>query len=92
MSKGSLLFTGGGWALYPDPAVASTAMGKAALRHYALMLGQELGNGPVRAATLTILGQVSPGTAFDPEAIGRTFLQMHRQSQDEFRTEVQFRG
>lgn len=39
---GSILFRGGGWALHPDPAVASTAIGKASLRHLALMLAQEL--------------------------------------------------
>lgn len=46
MQTGSLLFTGGGWALYPDPAVASTAIGKAGLRHFVLMLAQDCRQAP----------------------------------------------
>ncbi|MBS2037267.1 SDR family NAD(P)-dependent oxidoreductase [bacterium] len=92
MKSGSLLFSGGGWALYPDPSVASTAIGKAGLRHYALMLSEELKGGPVKAGTLTILGQVAPGGAFDPEEIGRVFLRLHQQSNQEFQSEVLFSG
>ena len=92
MKTGSLLFTGGGWALYPDPAVASTAIGKAGLRHFALMLAQELQGGPVRAGTVTILGQVAAGGAFDPMKIGQAFLRMHSQTPEEFQSEIQFHG
>ncbi len=92
MKTGSLLFTGGGWSLYPDPAVASTAIGKAGLRHFVLMLAQELQGGPVRAGTVTILGQVAAGGAFDPMKIGQAFLKMHTQSPEEFQSEIQFRG
>lgn len=92
MKSGSLLFTGGGWALYPNPSVASTAIGKAALRHFALMLSEELKGGPVRAGTLTILGQVAPGGTFDPDKIGQAFLAMHQQSEEEFSSELHFSG
>lgn len=92
MKAGSLLFTGGGWALYPDPAVASTAIGKAGLRHFVLMLAQELEGGPVRAGTVTILGQVVAGGAFDPMKIGQEFLKMHSQTPENFQSEVQFKG
>lgn len=90
MQSGSLLFTGGGWALYPDFSVASTAIGKAGLRHFALMLAEELRGGPVRAGTVTILGQVSAGTALDPDKIGQAFLSLHQQSQGEFQSEIRF--
>ena len=92
MKSGSLLFTGGGWALYPDPAVSSTAIGKAGLRHYALMLSEELKGGPVKAGIVTILGQVSAGGAFDPEAIGRAFLKLHQHCGPELQTEILFSG
>lgn len=92
MKSGSLLFTGGGWALYPDPAVASTAIGKAGLRHFALMLADELKGGPVRAGTITIMGQVTTGGVFDPDKIGRAFLAMHQQSEGEFISELRFTG
>lgn len=87
---GSLLFTGGGWALYPDPSVSSTAIGKASLRHLALMLAQELKHTRVKVGTLTILGQVQSGGAFDPARIGKVFLEMHQAQVPEI--EVRFTG
>lgn len=89
---GAVLFTGGGWALYPDAAVSSTAIGKAGLRHLALMLHQELAGSGVRAGTLTVMGQVAPGTPFDPEKIGAAFVAMATAPADRFQPEVQFRG
>lgn len=92
MKTGSLLFTGGGWALYPNASVSSTAIGKAGLRHFVLMLAQELQGSPVRAGTVTILGQVSAGGSFDPMKIGQTFWEMHSQPREQFQSEVQFTG
>jgi NAD(P)-dependent dehydrogenase (short-subunit alcohol dehydrogenase family) len=87
---GSLLFTGGGWALYPDANVSSTAIGKASLRHLTLMLAQELKQTKVKVGTLTILGHVQPGSAFDPDQIGKRFLAMHQS--DSLEPETTFAG
>jgi NADP-dependent 3-hydroxy acid dehydrogenase YdfG len=90
--SGSVLFTGGGWALYPSAAVASTAIGKAGLRHLALMLAEELQGSGVRSGTVTIMGHVAAGTAFDPDAIGAAFVAAHRKPLNQFEPEIQFHG
>lgn len=89
--EGTILFTGGGWALYPDASVCSTAIGKAGLRHLALMLNQEMQGSSIRVGTLTILGVVEPGTRFDPSLVGQAFLAMAQQPTADFQSEVQFR-
>jgi NAD(P)-dependent dehydrogenase (short-subunit alcohol dehydrogenase family) len=90
--RGAILFTGGGWAIYPSAAVASTAIGKAGLRHLALMLAEELQGSGIRAGTITIMGEVAPGTAFDPERIGVAFLDAVKRPADQFEPEIQFTG
>lgn len=90
--SGGIFFTGGGWALYPSAPVASTAIGKAGLRHLALMLAEELQGSGVRAGTVTIMGQVAPGTPFDPARIGEAFLHAYRGPSESFQPEIVFRG
>ena len=69
--SGAVLFTGGGWALYPSAAVASTAIGKAGTTPPgAHAVGGAPGSG-VRAGTVTIMGLVAAGTAFDPTGLVR---------------------
>jgi short-subunit dehydrogenase len=88
----SILFTGGGWAHYPWDEAASISIGKAGLRSLAYTLSQELANTNIRVSMVSIMGQVAPDTAFDPGKIGGAFLAMHRQSKDEFQTEMLFKG
>jgi NAD(P)-dependent dehydrogenase (short-subunit alcohol dehydrogenase family) len=64
--SGTMIVTGGGFADHPIPALATVSLGKAALRSAATMLGADLGPDGIRVATLTIAGQIAPGTAFDP--------------------------
>jgi NAD(P)-dependent dehydrogenase (short-subunit alcohol dehydrogenase family) len=89
---GSILFTGGGWALQPWDEAASPSIGKAGLRSLAFTLAQELHGTGVRVGTVTICGEVAPGTPFDPDKIGEIFLAMHRAPKNEFQTEVVFKG
>ncbi|MBV8174614.1 MAG: SDR family oxidoreductase [Verrucomicrobia bacterium] len=89
---GSILFTGGGWALQPWDEAASPSIGKAGLRSLAFTLAQELHGTGVRVGTVTICGEVAPGTPFDPDKIGEIFLAMHRAPENEFQTEVVFKG
>jgi NADP-dependent 3-hydroxy acid dehydrogenase YdfG len=89
---GTLLFTGGGWAIYPDPAFASTGISKGALRTLVTLLAQELTGTGIRVGTLTVMGTVQPGSAFDPAAIGRAYLDLYRKAADGFPVEVQYRG
>jgi short-subunit dehydrogenase len=90
--SGTILCTGGGWALYPSVDFASISIGKAALRSLVFTLAEEMKGTGVRVGTVTIMGTVQPGTAFDPEKIGRVFLDLYNQPDPSFPTEVQFKG
>jgi short-subunit dehydrogenase len=85
---GRMIVTGGGFADHPIPALATVSLGKAALRSAATMLGLDLGPAGIRVATLTIAGQIVPGTAFDPVRIAERYwqiVQMDEPWQAEFR-------
>jgi NAD(P)-dependent dehydrogenase (short-subunit alcohol dehydrogenase family) len=77
--RGTILLTGGGLALRPSPAYASLAIGKAALRSYALSLSQEVEAEGIHAATVTVAGFVQPGTYFDPKRIAEVYWALHTQ-------------
>ena len=70
---GTILFTGGGWADHPGPAWGTVSLGKAALRPAATMLGAELAGDGVRVASITIAGQIQPGTPFSPDRIAEKY-------------------
>jgi short-subunit dehydrogenase len=90
--QGNLLFTGGGWAHYPWDEASSISIGKAGLRSLALTLAQELAGTEIRVGMVSIMGQVAPGTPFDPSKIGAAFLELYRQPTDKFQSEVLFQG
>lgn len=89
---GTILFTGGGWAMYPSVDAASISLAKAALRNLAFTLSEELRGTGVRVGTLTIMGVVAAGTPFNPDAIGRAFFDYYKTSDSEFQPEVLFKG
>ena len=84
---GTILFTGGGLALYPAADVASLGIGKAGIRSLAFSLAQELVGDGINVGTVTICGAVQPGTHFDPDKIASSYWQMHTQRQDSWQTE-----
>ncbi len=92
--SGTILLTGGGLALDPTgwlPA-ASLAVGKAGLRSLALTLHKELAPEGIHVGTVTVAGQIQPGTAFAPERIAEAFWDLHSDAKDRFRPEVVFKG
>lgn len=92
--SGCFLFTGGGLALFPQygkDVIALTA-GKSALRGYALALDSHLADTSVRAATITIAGQVAPNTLFDPDLIAQAFVRASEQPQAQWKSEIVFDG
>lgn len=91
-ARGTMLFTGGGFALYPNPALASLSIGKAAIRSLALCLDDELAPRGVRVGTVTIMGPVAPGTPFDPEHIAQAFWRLHADRAGALGPELQFTG
>jgi short-subunit dehydrogenase len=85
--NGSLLFTGGGYALQPAPAMAALGMGKAALRNLVFSLHHELKAEGIHAATVTIRGQVTKGGDLDPARIAEHYWQLHLQKPADFEWE-----
>jgi short-subunit dehydrogenase len=88
--QGTILFTGGGFADHPVPALATLSLGKAALRSAATILGAELAETGVRVASITIAGAIAAGTPFDPDRIAEAYWGIMRTDggwQSQFRFE-----
>jgi NADP-dependent 3-hydroxy acid dehydrogenase YdfG len=90
--SGTLLFTGGGFAFEPMPALASLGVGKAAIRNLAFSLHAELKDLGIHAATVTVGGVVKPGTPFDPDRIAEAYWSLHSQPKGAFERELVFKG
>lgn len=77
--SGTLLLTGGGLALDPTPwlPAASLAVGKAGIRSLARSLHKEMEGSPIRVGTVTITGQILPGTPLAPDVIAERFWELH---------------
>jgi short-subunit dehydrogenase len=89
--SGTILVTGGGFADRPVPALATVSLGKAALRSAATMLGVDLGPDGIRVATLTVAGQITAGTAFEPARIAERYWQIV-QTDAPWQAEFRFTG
>ncbi len=88
---GTILFTGGGWADHPGPAWGTVSLGKAALRPAATMLGADLAGDGIRVASITIAGQIRPGTPFSPDQIAEKYWSVV-QSEGTWQSEFRFNG
>jgi short-subunit dehydrogenase len=89
--SGTILFTGGGLALNPNPNYAALAIGKAGLRSLAYSLGAELEPQGVHVATVTVAGFVQPGTHFDPDKIAEKYWELHTQPAGSWEREIVYR-
>lgn len=90
--RGSILFTGGGLALYPSPQAPSLSIGKGGIRALALMLAAELAPRNIRVGTVTIAGTVDPDTAISPARIGEAFVALHQSKADPKTAETILKG
>jgi NAD(P)-dependent dehydrogenase (short-subunit alcohol dehydrogenase family) len=90
--SGTLLFTSGGFADNPVPALASLSIGKAALRSAATLIAAGVRDDGIHGATITIAGQIVRGTAFDPDKIAELFWTAHTDPADAWQTEYRFTG
>lgn len=86
--RGSILLTGGGFALQPAAGMASLSIGKAGIRSLALSLFQELQPAGIHAATVTICGIILEGSHFSPDKIAQEFLKLHRQEPNDWSPEI----
>ncbi|MEK5639872.1 short-chain dehydrogenase [Paenibacillus rhizosphaerae] len=80
--SGTILFTGGGFALTPAYELASLSVGKAALRSLAYTLGEELKPHGIHVGTITIAGTVAVNTNFDPDRIAQTYWDMYEKQNE----------
>jgi NAD(P)-dependent dehydrogenase (short-subunit alcohol dehydrogenase family) len=89
---GTLLFTGGGFADALPETLATLSLGKVALRAAATMLSRQLRDDNIHAGSLTILGQIAPGTPFDPDSIADAYWAICNERPDAWREEYRFAG
>jgi NAD(P)-dependent dehydrogenase (short-subunit alcohol dehydrogenase family) len=89
---GTLLATGGGFADIPVPALATLSIGKAGMRSAQTLIAAGVAEDGIHAATVTIVGVVEPGTAFDPDNIAELFWTAHTDPKDAWQTEYRFTG
>lgn len=85
---GKILFTGGGFAHYPDSSYASLSIGKAALLTLAKILAQEVHSKNVQIGTLTIMGYVQEGTFYDAENIAEAYWTLFHKNSEEWEVET----
>jgi NAD(P)-dependent dehydrogenase (short-subunit alcohol dehydrogenase family) len=86
--RGSLLFTGGGYALRPSAAFSSLSVGKAALRAYVQLLHGQLAGTGVHATSVTITAAIGGDGRFDPAVIARAYRDLHEQAPREWQHEL----
>ena len=89
-SQGTILVTGGGFALYPSSDFGVLSVGKAAIRAAALVLAQELKPQGIRVVTITIAGVVAPDTPFSPDRIAKVYVEAA--TADSVEPEIVFTG
>lgn len=83
-AKGTIIFTGGGFALYPSPDFASLSIGKAGIRSLANTLAAALKDQGIRVGTITICGTVDPADAkYSPDAIAEQYWQFFANPQSD---------
>jgi len=86
--RGSLLFTGGGYALHPSKEFASLSVGKAALRAYVQVLHEALVGTGVHATSVTITASIGSEARFEPAELAKAYLELHNQPESEWQPEL----
>ncbi|MBD2110531.1 MULTISPECIES: SDR family NAD(P)-dependent oxidoreductase [Cyanophyceae] len=85
--KGTLLFTGGGFALYPDPNFVSLSLGKAGIRVLASTLHAALKDSPIKVGTVTICGTVNGNDPkYSSDLIAEEYWKLHIAENGEYET------
>jgi NAD(P)-dependent dehydrogenase (short-subunit alcohol dehydrogenase family) len=87
--SGTILLTGGGFALSPNSEYISLSIGKAGIRPLALGLFESFREKGIHIATVTVAALVSPGSK-DAEAVGEQFWQLHNQPKGSWTAEAKY--
>ncbi|MBW4657893.1 MAG: SDR family NAD(P)-dependent oxidoreductase [Drouetiella hepatica Uher 2000/2452] len=76
--QGTILFTGGGFAMYPSSDFGSLSLGKAGIRSLAKMLAEALKPDGIHVGTITICGTVNPeDPQYSPGQIAEQYWAFH---------------
>jgi NAD(P)-dependent dehydrogenase (short-subunit alcohol dehydrogenase family) len=88
--RGSFIITSG----MPEPVAqyTSLSLGKAAVRALAEILHQQYGPHGVHVATVTVYGNVAPGSNFDPDDIAERYWRVHTQPRDDWELDHPYTG
>jgi NADP-dependent 3-hydroxy acid dehydrogenase YdfG len=86
--RGTLLFTGGGYALHPSKKFASLSVGKAGLRAYVQVLHDQLAGTGVHATSITITAGIGSSPRFEPAEIAKAYLKLDQQPEGEWQHEL----
>jgi short-subunit dehydrogenase len=86
--RGTLLFTGGGYALHPSKKFASLSVGKAGLRAYVEVLHDQLAGTGVHATSVTITATIGSAPRFEPAEIAKAYLELDNQADAEWQHEL----
>jgi NADP-dependent 3-hydroxy acid dehydrogenase YdfG len=89
--SGTVLLTGGGYSMYPNPKYLTLSIGKAGIRALALGLFDSLKDLGVHIATVTVLRDVAPESK-EVEVIGDHFWKLHAQPPGSWTAEIQTAG
>jgi len=87
--SGSILLTGGGFALQPSPDYLSLSIGKAGIRALAQGLFESFQARGVHVATVTVAAFVDAGSN-DAEAVAELFWQLHSQPKGSWTVEATY--
>lgn len=87
--SGTILLTGGGFALEPNAEYLSLSIGKAGIRALAHGLFESFREKGIHVATVTVAALVSPGSK-DAEAVAEHFWQLHNQPRGSWTVEVKY--
>ncbi len=85
---GTILFTGGGFAIDPSTTYSSHSLGKAALRNYAHSLFLELKEQGIHAGTVTITRPVEDSGDHTADAVAQRYTELYKQQPSEWAWEI----
>ncbi|MDX1976752.1 MAG: SDR family NAD(P)-dependent oxidoreductase [Pseudanabaenaceae cyanobacterium bins.68] len=84
-NSGTILFTGGGFSMYPHPDFVSLSIGKAGIRVLANTLHQTLNNSPIKVGTVTICGTVNGNDPkYASDRIAEEYWKLHIRENSEY--------
>lgn len=76
--RGTILFTGGGFSMYPHPDFVSLSIGKAGIRILANTLHAALKDSPIKVGTVTICGTVNgDDPKYSSDRIAEEYWKLH---------------